>query len=153
MGNGDEINEEEEQRLIRIIKRIKNNRNKACYQNILAFALREDKDGTMENIKVTINNLLHRNIITNTNNGKIDMESFKLVADENLETLEAETQVDTNCKSLENFINLKFYETLVDKIKDEVKNAINESSLLKANTNSINVISPECENEATSKKK
>ena len=152
MGNGDEINEEEEQRLIRIIKRIKNNRNKACYQNILAFALREDKDATMENIKVTINNLLHRNIITNTNNGKIDMESFKLVADENLETLEAETQVDTNCKSLENFINLKFYETLVDKIKDEVKNAINESSLLKANTNSINVISPECENEANSKK-
>ena len=59
------------------------------------------------------------------------MESFKLITDENLENSETET---TNRNSLEDFINEKFYETLVNKIKDEIKNAIVETSL---NTNDI----------------
>ena len=56
MGNGGHINvEEDEKRIIRIIKRIKKNkRNKAYYQNILAFARREDKDLTIESIRVTV---------------------------------------------------------------------------------------------------
>ena len=96
MENGNDINvEEDEQRIIRIIKRIKNNRNKACYQNILDFARLEDKDITIENIKVTFKNLLDRNIIININEGKIDMTSFKFITDENLEILEIVIRLKT----------------------------------------------------------
>ena len=38
--------EDDEKRIIRIIKRIKNNGNNACYQSILAFTKLEDKDIT-----------------------------------------------------------------------------------------------------------
>ena len=146
MENGDDTNIGEDEKIVlRTIKRIKSNRNKACYQNILAFVRRENKEITIENIKATINNLLKRNIIVDINKGKTDIESFKFVTDENLENSETET---TNRNSLEDFINEKFYETLVNKIKDEVKNAIAETSL---NRKDINVINPLCENEAYSK--
>ena len=119
MENGDDTNIGEDEKIVlRTIKRIKSNRNKACYQNILAFVRRENKEITIENIKVTINNLLKRNIIVDINKGKSDIESFKFVTDENVENSETET---TNRNSLEDFINEKFYETLVNKIKDEVK--------------------------------
>ena len=89
----------------------------------MAFARREDKDITIENIKVTVKNLLDRNIIININERKIDMESFKFITDENVEILEVENQAVKNCDSLENFINDKLYETLVYKIKEEIKHA------------------------------
>ena len=59
-----------EKRICRIIKRIQANRNTAGYQNILAFAKREDKDLTMEHIKETINDLLEREMIVDKNKGK-----------------------------------------------------------------------------------
>ena len=47
---------------------------------------------------------------------------------------------DENWKSLEKFINDKFYETLVNKTKDEVKIAVNtETSLLKEKLDTNNV--------------
>ena len=151
--------EDDEIRIIRIIKRIKNNHNKACYQNILAFAKRGDKDITIERIKEIVENLIERCIITNINKGKTDMESFKFVGNENLETLEnseileVQREDNENLNSLDHFINNKFCETLVNKIQDEVKNAINATCSLKANSNmnSIKVISPETENEVNSK--
>ena len=90
----------------------------------------------------------------NISKGKTDMDSFKFVSHESLENLKIlETQATTNCESLENIINDKFYETLVNKIKNEVKNAISERSSLNAylNANSINAIRTECENEADRK--
>ena len=49
--------EEEEKRIIRIKKRIKNNRNRACDQNILEFANRENNNLNMDS-KVLLNNLI-----------------------------------------------------------------------------------------------
>ena len=87
------------------------------------------------------------------------MESFKFVGEDNLETLgnseilEVQTEANANLNSLENFINNKFYETLVNKIRDEVQNAINVTCSLKANSNmnSIKEIRPETENEVNSR--
>ena len=97
--------------------------------------------------KVTVNNFLDCNIITKINKGKTDMESFKFVSDECLDNLAAEMEANTNCELQENSVNEKFYETLFNIMIDEVKNAITETGSLKANlnTNSINVVSPECE--------
>ena len=70
--------------------------------------------------------MIERCIITDINKGKTDMESFKFVGDENLETLgnskilEVQTEDNENLNLLEHFINNKFYETLVNKIQDEV---------------------------------
>ena len=148
--------EDDGKRIIRIIKRIKYNRKKACYQNILAFAKREDKDITIERIKVAVENLIQikRSVITNINQDKTDMESFKFVGEDNLETvnnseiLEVNTEDNANLNSLEHFINNKLYETLVNKIQDEDKNT---TCSLKANMKSIKVVSPETENEVNNK--
>ena len=53
----------EEDRLIRIIRRIQNQRNRACYQNILEFARRENKNIDMEVCKQLIKNLMEKNMI------------------------------------------------------------------------------------------
>ena len=58
--------------------------------------------------------------------GEIDMESLKFITDENLEILEMENQAAKNCDSLEDVINDEFHETLVYKIKMEVKHAIHK---------------------------
>lgn len=143
--------EEDEKRIIRIIKRIKGNRNRACYQNILEFARREDNNLDRNKIKVTIDNLLSRNIITDINKKKNtpDMESFKIVEEENLENLNIQDEDDENTiTSLENFIHDKFYETLINKIREEVKTVVNsETNLLNTNVkaNSLKVINPECD--------
>ena len=50
----------EEDRLIRIIRRIQNQRNGACYQNILEFARRENKNIDMEVCKQLITNLMEK---------------------------------------------------------------------------------------------
>ena len=118
--------EEEGKRVIRIIKRIKSDRNRACYQNILALAKRENKGLYSEHIKEIVKNLVERNIITNINKDKPDMESFKLVSTEIMETDNDKNNKigDDNTQSTEQYINDKFYETLTNKIKQEVKNAI-----------------------------
>lgn len=153
MASIEEMNiEVDEKNILRIIKRIKGNRHRACYQNILEFARREDKNLDREKIKVIIDKLIERRVIIDINIKKNipDMESFKIVGD----NLEAEMQtniqdeVDENMTSLENFINHKFHETLINKIRDEVKTVINtESSLLNTNlnVNGFKVINPECD--------
>ena len=46
--------EEEEKRFLRIIKKIQNQRNRVCFQNILEFAGQENKDINMETCKAII---------------------------------------------------------------------------------------------------
>ena len=82
-------------------------------------------------------NLIERSVITNINKCKTDMESFKFVGEDNLETLEnseileVNTEDNATLNSLEHFINNKLYDTLVNKIQDEVKNAINAHMFMK----------------------
>ena len=122
----------EEKRIWRIITRIQANRNTACYQSILAFAKREDKDLTMDSIKVTINKLVERDIIFNKNKGNEEkMESFKITKGgesafvSNTGTISQDGD-EENTACLEQFINESFYDALINKIKDEVKIAIND---------------------------
>ena len=126
----------EEKRIYTIIKRIQANRNTACYQSILAFAKREEKDLTMENIKKTIDHLLERDIMYNKNSGKVaKMELFKITNDEEDQcNTQTQTQTETilhdggdgDVESLEEFINESFYGTLINKIKEEIKIAVKD---------------------------
>ena len=59
------MDSEAEKRICRIIKKIQANRNTASYQSILAFAKREDKKLTMDNIKESIKDLIAREIMEN----------------------------------------------------------------------------------------
>ena len=68
----------EEDRLIRNIRRIPNQRNRACYQNILEFARRENKNVDMEVCKQLIKYLLEKNLIINKGKNHTS-ESFKIV--------------------------------------------------------------------------
>ena len=104
----------EEKRIWRIITRIQANRNIACYQSILSFAKREDKDLTMDSIKVTINKLVEQVIIFNKNKGNEEkMESFKITKGgesafvSNTGTISQDGD-EENTACLEQFINESF---------------------------------------------
>ena len=49
---------DEEKRFLRIIKKIQNQRNRACYQNLLEFAGRENKNINMDICKAIVDNLV-----------------------------------------------------------------------------------------------
>ena len=135
----------EEDRLIRIIRRIQNQRNRACYQNILEFARRENKNRDMEVCKQLIKNLMEKNLITN--NGKNDTsESFKIV-EKNVEKINvpksAATKMDIKItesnekiafseekdtlNGLGSYINERFHHNvLINLIKKEVDVAVSK---------------------------
>ena len=125
MANLEELDiEENEKRIIRIIRRINNDRNRACYQNILAFAKREDKDLEMEDIRVNIDNLIEQNIVVNIKKDNPDMESFKLVKSvtEDISLIETQKSISDLDNENRGFINDEFNETILNKIKEENPN-------------------------------
>ena len=112
----------------------------------------------MEKIKKVIDDLISRNIIVDkVSEGKesfsvmvLSPEREEITENKNSDAEHESLEEDENCKSLEQFINDKFYETLVNKIKDEVKIANNtETSLLKEKleTNNVQIINPEYKND------
>ena len=66
-----------ERKVIRLVMRIKNNRNRACFQNILSFANREESKMELEELKETIAKLVNRGIMRDE--GKAGKESFFIV--------------------------------------------------------------------------
>ena len=52
--------EAEEKRILRIITKIQSQRNRACYQNVLEFAGRENKDLNMDICKAIIDELVEK---------------------------------------------------------------------------------------------
>ena len=87
----------------------------------------------MEIYKPIIEDLLSRNILVNINKNKIGSEeSFKIV-DSNCEregvSPELKDGDDQNqtCDALQDFINDKFHNILIEKINIEVKNALNKT--------------------------
>ena len=84
-----------ERKVIRLVNRIKNNRNRACFQNILAFANREESKMEMDELTVTIDELVNRGIMRDE--GKIGKESFVIVMKDILENvIIPETQENVN---------------------------------------------------------
>ena len=69
---------QDENRILRVIKRIQHQRNRVGYQNILEFARREYNNIDMEMFNKLINNLIAKNMVINKGkNG--NNESFKIV--------------------------------------------------------------------------
>ena len=144
---------EQEKRILSLIKRIKKDRNRPCFQNILAFANREDDKLTMDDLKIITDKMVAQNLIADIGvNGK---ESFSILEDKitSTESISSGTQTnkengDEGFKNLENFIDTSFYETIVNLIKGEVKNVLSDLKLFNENSE-LTVNSSQQVNECT----
>ena len=125
---------EEEKRILRIIRKIENQRGRACYQNVLEFARRENKTINMDIYKFIMLDLSKKNLIINK--GKVGKpESFKIVKqtceekDTTCEEKDTTSSEDLNAsESLEDickFFDDKFLLTISNMIKQEVNDALN----------------------------
>ena len=165
---------------MKIILKIKKNRNRPCHQNILTFVNRGGSDINMDRLKEVLNNLIVNNLIRN--NGKEGRESFCVIdeqideqnndSDDDIEErsldVSNEDNIDDNLMedininensvisdSLKSYINDKFYETLINKIKSEVKIAVDsefyKKTVLSRNPqlnelNTVNINADNCVN-------
>ena len=115
-----------EERIKRIIIKIKEKRSRPCYQNILTFINRGSSEEIleMEELIVILNSMLEKKVIFNM--GKEGKESFNVSTELNNESEENLDLLDVSTESLEKYINEEFYLTLINRIKSEVKMAVNE---------------------------
>ena len=118
-----------ENRIVRIVSKIKKNRNRPCYQNIFTMLDRGGKAIEMDELKECINNLVERSILLNKGNDErgesFCLGSFLDTVDTEINNIDVDNSISTETESvLENFINESFYNTLINKIKDEVKIAV-----------------------------
>ena len=131
--------EVEEKRIARVIGAIQKTRSRACFQNILSYVNRENKDMDMNTLKDIINVMMDKKVIFNRSKDP-EKESFKL-----FQTAEGHTENGTQTNS-EHFVNgiqaksdhavedfdeenlVSFYDTLKNMIKDEVKSVLREKS-------------------------
>ena len=144
---------EEEGRILRVIRLIKDKRKKACYQSILDFACRENNLLNMAVCKYIVNDLVKRNILVNIGRNK-KSESFIIVgADSHTQeepclvnqTQPSSTQItlsDETCD--EKYIDDKFYDTLKGMIKAEVNTVFAEQGNPFNNINSSVNTTKEC---------
>ena len=153
-----------EQCILKIILKIKKNRNRPCYQNILTLADRGGMDMEMDGVKDILDWMIGKGLIRD--NGKEGHESFSVIEEENINNEsddgieerciddEENTSTDNNFNeknimsdSLKSYIDDKFYETLINIIKYEVKVAvdteIHKNMLLSRNpeSNELNTVS------------
>ena len=115
-----------EERIKRIIIKIKEKRSRPCYQNILTFINRGSSEEIleMEELIVILNSMLEKKVIFNM--GKKGKESFNVSTELTNESEENLDLLDVSTESLEKYINEEFYLTLINRIKSEVKMAVNE---------------------------
>ena len=153
LDNDEGNSNEQEKRILRLIKRIKKDRNRPCFQNILSFANREDGKLTMDDLKIITDKMVAQNLIADIGvNGK---ESFSILEDKitSTESISSGTQTnkengDEGFKNLENFIDTSFYETIVNLIKGEIKNVLSDLKLFNENSE-LTVNSSQQVNECT----
>ena len=119
---GTNDNQQLEERVIKVISRIRKNRSRPCFQNILSFMNREGTDLTMDDLKIVLNNLISRDAVVNK--GTDDHDSFYVLEKEiSSETDALKIHIESNTE-IENIVSDKFYDTLTNKIKLEVKTAV-----------------------------
>ena len=145
-----DYNSDLEKRILKIVDRITKNRNRPCYQNIQNLLGRGDFVIDSMQLKIFVDGLLEKGVLRNA--GSAEKESFRLV--NSLETCEStlvssqdnhkiddifniteetfcitdENMSTKSQSSLNEFINTKFYETLIERIKSEVVKCV-ESKL------------------------
>ena len=126
----------------KVITKIRANQNRACLQNVHNFVNRRGVDVDMPKLTETIDNLCERNIIINK--GKEGTESYYLIQDENNSELSNEKNINEISdegiilNDVKEFIDNKFYSTIIDRIKHEVKNELKNV----LNLNELNVSTP-----------
>ena len=122
--------------ILSIIAKIKKDRNRACVQNIHIFVIRRGISIEVDSVKKVLDNLISNNIIVDK--GKEGKESFFIVnvpSDseniKNVENVEIVSNVenvedDTSLNAIGELIDDKFYSILINRIKSEVKLALDE---------------------------
>ena len=128
-----------ENRILKIVAKIKNNRNRPCYQNIQTMLERGDKILNKDDLVIFIDSLVEKNLLINK--GVAGKESFCLVDSSFENNIDAEINIDTETNILENIknnlllgetldeIDDSFYNTLKKLIKDEVGSEIKNLAL------------------------
>ena len=126
-----------EDHVVKIIIRIKKNRSRPCYQNILTFLAREGRELNLDDIKVVLDRLISKRIIKNI--GKVDHESFSLFQEKtnNSETIHIVDNFNEDISSFESYKDKSFYSALLSDVKLEVKNALDEAQI-SCITNAVN---------------
>ena len=66
----DEVLGERNDAVLKIIQRITKSRGRACYQNVLAFAQREDENIQADDIKLAIDRLIFDGLVYDLNKDK-----------------------------------------------------------------------------------
>lgn len=124
-----------ENRILKIVEKITKNRHRPCYQNINTFLIRGNSIIDENELIKCIDNLVERGVLNNI--GTADKESFRVINSSDISDIRDEENkyddifiisddiTDQNMSTNEvspvnDFINYKFYETLVERIKSEV---------------------------------
>ena len=118
-----------EHRVLAAIHKIKGNKQRACYQNILAFFNRTEPTIEIDNLTQLLCEMESKDLVKNrSRSGK---ESFDFVKSETIEgkgsdsIQNGDAEDDHSLESLTSYIDDKFYDVLTNRIKDEVKTAVN----------------------------
>lgn len=123
-----------ENRILNIVAKIKNNRNRPCYQNIQTMLERGDKILNKDDLVIFIDSLVEKKLLINK--GGAGKESFYLHDSSFENNTDAGINIDTETNILENIknnlllgetldeIDDSFYNTLKKLIKDEVVSAV-----------------------------
>ena len=139
-----------EDRVIRIVAKIKKARNRPCYQNILTKLKTGGRPIEMDDLKVFINNMVANGLLTQKFivRDEQELESFSLVDDEKsfLDDGEYDTLLKEGEESFvtsDAYINNMMCELISNKIKDEVRQQLDRNKLNNFNT----PVAVECPNE------
>ena len=144
---GDEnglYNQELEDRIVRIVNKIKKNRNRACLQNIQTMLERGGYKIALDYLKDFIQGLVDTDVLKNSGTPERISLSVVELAEEGNNVDNVETDSDDNIdkflstKELEDFVDNSFYETLLNRIKFEVKNTVKSELDIYLNNNKLN---------------
>ena len=99
-----------ENRILKIIYKIREKRNRPCFQSIHAKLTQGGKDINIDDLKVFVENLVNTGLLINK--GSAGKETF-YVANEEHNLPNGDPPPDNNISHVESFIDKKFYETLI----------------------------------------
>ena len=141
-----------EDRITRIVSKIKKARNRPCYQNILTKLKTGGKAVEMNDLKVFIDNMVKNGLLEQKFilRDELEFESFSLGGDKSfVDDIEEGTPVKDQSESDDCFITQDAYinnmicDVITNKIQDEVRNQLEKINILNVNKS----ISAECTND------
>ena len=127
-------------RVLKVIRKIKSNRNRAGYQNIQSFHNRTEPKLSMPQLKETLQDLVEKGIIVMKL--KDEVESFHIVEDitEATDSQSKEQHGDDSVEHLMNYLDEAFNTVLIDRIKNDIMCDVDEK-IKQLNINELNHVS------------